>query len=229
MLRPVQQQSRCAARIALMLCCVLSARETEDAYAAFEFACNLVIIDYLVMYTFWEHSLSPAFDEHCPSVAVGVARIAGMTRAQGDYLRDENTRLVLELAWCVCSLSTTLVAKQEGAKRSTLYCVLNVQLLVMCLLTPAPLDDCALFSARAALFSLLTACLYAHVPEHDCLIASRGYLICFLPVLFVTFPAAVAFALLSVAAVVVGDVSAMQEWPRPVVVGSAAYEPVHVI
>lgn len=221
-------QARSAARVTLVVCCICAA-PPEDAFVSFEFACVCLLVDFLVMCALCDHSLQPRFDEHAPAFTVGLSRLLAVVRSDGDLERDAQTRSLVEIGWCLSSLTITLLAKQLRAKRGLLYSAFNAELLVMIILLPAPCNSCCFFLARAVLFQLLSAALYAYLPEYECLIGPRGYLVCFLPVLFVSFSLAVEFSFLALAAVVAGDLAALEEWPKPVVHAAEQNQPVQVI
>lgn len=200
-----------------------------DLLSALNVITSCLLVDWLVLYALnnaGDASQIHAVDEHCPALVVGLSRLYCVVRASG--YGDESdawVRVVLECTWCLACLAATATSKEAYCKWGGFHCVQNVQFLFVCLLIPAPCDDVGMFAVRALNFAALSVCLYAEMPDHDCMVGARGYLLCFLPVLVVSFPLAVAFAVLSVGMVVVADLTQIQEWPRAVV----GYRPAQVI
>lgn len=211
----------------VLVVCAITYTGPDDLLGALNVITNCLLVDCVVLYALRSSSADApgnhAVDEHCPALVVGLSRLYTVVRASG--YGDESdawVRVVMECTWCLTCLVATVMSKEAYCKWGTFHCVQNLQFLFMCLIIPAPCEDVGHFVVRALNFAALCVCLYAEMPEHECMIGARGYLLCFLPVLVVSFPLAIAFAVLSLAMVVVADFAQVQEWPRAVVGYGAA-------
>ena len=222
------QLIRLCARVAafVLAVCLAGPRHTLDMLNVL---LNILLIDWLATTSRMSGADARSIDEHTPAIVAVASRLATTLRASNpvDAVGEPWVGTALEAAWCAACLFATLYAKCEGTRNALALTLLNVQFLALALLLPAQPDGPAQYASRAGMFAALCACLYAELPQRECMLGPRGYLLCFLPVLLVQYTMAVAFALLGLAAIVLGDVAQAREraWPRAV----AAYEEVPVI
>jgi hypothetical protein len=182
-------------------------------------ALDLLLIDLLVMQAVWARCDGCGLDEHCPAVAVavsfGVSQFRASIQDEGKYATSV---FVAQLIWCCVCLVACTQAKQEAGRSAWVYGAVNLEFYLLMLISEGPQEAFEVFYWRAVLFAMLSCFLYSYVPNHPCMIGQRGYLLCYLPVLVVSFGMALAFSVLSLVATAYGDTCACQQWPRPVLV-----------
>lgn len=230
----VWKHARTSARVAgvtAALCLV----PVEYTIEAVEASLNILLVDWIFCMAMGLEQVFVRFDEHAPAAAVAMARFAGLLRAwdlsEVTSLRD--FRNLAEALWCLVCVVICFNVKQDKHfvgmdwYRGLFYGVVNAEFCVMIMLLQAPFEDQGWFALRALAFSALCAQLYSRVPE-DYMTGTRAYLVCFLPVLFVSPPVAAAFSLIAGFILVLEDetrdANILPEWPRP-----EGYHPVDVI
>ena len=204
---------RVSLRIAFVVAC-LSLSVPGDLLTPFVVVACFLAVDWLVSCV--QHVEEPApMDEHAPAAAVLFAAMAAAFRSGSSYddAAEASTRYCLEIMWCVYCLGLAYHAKRPMPKSPCLLSVLHAQFCGLLLFAGAPPEGHVRFAIRAGMFGLLSLWQYAEVPCHTCLLERRGYLLCFLPVLFIDYAMALVFFCASGFAIGLGDLHSADTWP----------------
>jgi hypothetical protein len=156
---------------------------------------NLLLID---RFAFGAH---PAFDDSAFLLSVVVAHFVSRLREAGNMPPDLAGRLpalLLQLVWAVLGALICAHSRFPSDSRGSRWVptFLAFGCAAFALATPCDVEPYSRFLARACLYFLLA--LMLHVGRDfgtECIVGSRGFLLCFYPVMFVAWPLAWVFAL----------------------------------
>jgi len=181
----------------------LSLAQPEEFIGAVVMLLNVLCIDRLMSGAPREGEL----DSHTLAVVALLSRPLGLARSMGEPVSDRLPEVLLGITWCATGLGVAACAKGGGWAAV----ILNAECGLGLMLTYAPFEPMGAYAPRVIFFAGLSLLMYSTPPPPNTgdppgrrVVdpSGRGYLACFLPVLFVDFWLACCFALASIACVI---------------------------
>ena len=152
--------------------------------------------------------VEPRFDENCFLVSLVAAYLGSSLRAAGIPPPSGVVgvrEVLLQLLWALLAVFITVNSRRpiDPLTPPWVPVFLSLGAGAFALSTYAPAEPFAQFATRACLYLGLTLGLYVGREfGRGCLIRGRGFLLCFYPAMFLGWPLAVMFALVSLLALV---------------------------
>lgn len=127
--------------------------------------------------------VSPEFDENAVLWALLGARGLNLLRSGGAPPRSAAAEYALDCAWALLACGCLCNARRPAGPLGWLPVRMSALAALASGSTYAPLEPAGMYTARAACFVCLAALLHLRPPPPGALIAARGFLPCFAPVL----------------------------------------------